>query len=168
MEERRRADRVQEESVHPPPGTADRAVLTASFWLAATASTANSTAASPSPAPTPKSPAAPSPSTSSAAPAAVTTTTTNKPGPSPAAGETSTSAAAPPVRRQSSGGPSGAPRTHKSDGIAFGQGDNNKTGDKTREKCCELIYDALAQDSGARAPSPSLLYFWTLGFSGAG
>ncbi|KWU46834.1 transcription elongation factor, partial [Rhodotorula sp. JG-1b] len=50
-----------------------------------------------------------------------------------------------PLRRQSSGGP---PRTHKADGIDFAKGEG-ATGDKTRDKCCELIYDALAQDSGA-------------------
>ncbi|KAL7341082.1 transcription factor S-II, central domain-containing protein [Rhodotorula toruloides] len=57
--------------------------------------------------------------------------------------KTSTAAAS------TSGGP---PRTHKTDGVEFGKG-KDATGDKTREKCCELIYDALAQDSGARAYS---------------
>lgn len=35
-------------------------------------------------------------------------------------------------------------RTAKSDGV------KGKTGDATRDKCMELIYDALASDSGAR------------------
>ncbi|KAL0574546.1 transcription elongation factor TFIIS [Marasmius crinis-equi] len=35
-------------------------------------------------------------------------------------------------------------RTHKTDGITI-----NFTGDKTRDKCAELVYDALASDSGA-------------------
>lgn len=42
-------------------------------------------------------------------------------------------------------GPKGANRTAKSDGIQ-----TEFTGDKTRDKCMELIYDALASDSGAR------------------
>lgn len=33
----------------------------------------------------------------------------------------------------------------------------NATGDTTRDKCAELIYDALAFDSGARK-QPSALY----------
>ncbi|PRQ77179.1 Transcription factor S-II (TFIIS), central domain-domain containing protein [Rhodotorula toruloides] len=56
-----------------------------------------------------------------------------------------------PIPAANSGGP---PRTHKTDGIEFGKG-KDATGDKTREKCCELIYDALAQDSGA--PSDLIL-----------
>ncbi|KPV77966.1 uncharacterized protein RHOBADRAFT_50489 [Rhodotorula graminis WP1] len=133
---------------------------------AAAGSTSTSTAPSPSPAATPASPApkaSPAPSTSSAttaaaAPAApvITTTTTIAPGPDPVAPSASSTAQPPPpppaVRRQSSGGP---PRTHKSDGVAFHDGSKGDTGDKTREKCCELIYDALAQDSGA----PSELIF---------
>lgn len=39
-------------------------------------------------------------------------------------------------------------RSSKSDGINI-----NVTGDKTRDKCLELIYDALAFDSGARKSS---------------
>ncbi|GAA5846879.1 hypothetical protein JCM9279_004479 [Rhodotorula babjevae] len=130
---------------------------------AAAGSASTSTAPSPSPAATPASPApkaSPAPSTSSAAataPAITTmTTTTTVPGPDPVAPASSSAAAPPPpppaVRRQSSGGP---PRTHKSDGVAFHDGSKGDTGDKTREKCCELIYDALAQDSGA----PSELIF---------
>ena len=40
----------------------------------------------------------------------------------------------------------GEARTAKSDGVK-----TNITGDKTRDKCIEIIYDALASDSGARA-----------------
>ena len=44
-------------------------------------------------------------------------------------------------------------RTAKSDGISI----NKMLGDVTREKCLELIYDALAFDSGAREwPLPLL------------
>lgn len=43
----------------------------------------------------------------------------------------------------------GLPRTHKTDGITFGSGEGS-TGDKTREKCVEMVYDALASDSDAR------------------
>ncbi|TNY23784.1 transcription elongation factor [Rhodotorula diobovata] len=134
---------------------------------AAAGSASTSTAPSPSPAATPASPApkaSPALSaSSSAAPSApapeitttVTTTTTTTPSaaaPSPPAPASSGPGPAPPVRRQSSGGP---PRTHKSDGVRFNDGSKGDTGDKTREKCCELIYDALAQDSGA----PSDLIF---------
>jgi len=41
-------------------------------------------------------------------------------------------------------GPSPNTRTMKSDGVAGGS-----TSDKTRDKCIELVYDALAYDSGA-------------------
>ncbi|POY70322.1 hypothetical protein BMF94_6602 [Rhodotorula taiwanensis] len=111
----------------------------------AAASTATSSAPSPASAATPKSPtpkAEPTPST----------TVASKPAPATASSSTSSSSApAAPLRRQSSGGP---PRTHKADGIDFAKGDE-ATGDKTRDKCCELIYDALAQDSGA--PSDLIL-----------
>ncbi|BGP21241.1 transcription elongation factor TFIIS [Rhodotorula toruloides] len=120
----------------------------------AAASTSNSTAASPSPAspiPAPK-----SPETRRGPLPAVTTASSAKPAASPAPKSQSpapsiSSAPNGPLRRQSSGGP---PRTHKTDGIEFGKGEG-ATGDKTREKCCELIYDALAQDSGA--PSDLIL-----------
>ncbi|GAA6041575.1 hypothetical protein JCM8097_004273 [Rhodosporidiobolus ruineniae] len=114
------------------------------------ASGSNSAAASPSPAATPKSPPPktdPSPSISSAvkpsapSPAAASPSTSSAPAPGPAPAP----APAPPVRRQSSGGP---PRTHKADGIDFAR-DERTTRDKTRDKCAELIYDALASDSGA-------------------
>ncbi|GAA5845690.1 hypothetical protein JCM11251_003929 [Rhodosporidiobolus azoricus] len=117
---------------------------------AAAASGSASAAASPSPAPTPTSPAPKTEPTPSI-------TTTIKPvpasAPDPAAADSpsaSTSSASapnplPPVRRQSSGGP---PRTHKSDGLDFSRGEG-ATKDKTRDKCAELIYDALASDSGA-------------------
>lgn len=39
-------------------------------------------------------------------------------------------------------------RTAKTDGVKI-----DITGDKTRDKCVELIYDALASDSGARESS---------------
>lgn len=40
-------------------------------------------------------------------------------------------------------------RTAKSDGVNL-----DVTDDKTRDKCIELIYDALASDSGARKRRP--------------
>ena len=40
-------------------------------------------------------------------------------------------------------------RSAKSDGIKI-----DHTGDKTRDKCVELVYDALVFDSGARTSSP--------------
>ena len=39
-------------------------------------------------------------------------------------------------------------RSAKSDGVKI-----DYSGDKTRDKCAELIYDALVFDSGARKPS---------------
>lgn len=42
-------------------------------------------------------------------------------------------------------------RTAKSDGIMV-----NSTGDKTRDKCIELMYDAIASDSNHRQP-PALI-----------
>lgn len=45
-----------------------------------------------------------------------------------------------------------AQRTAKSDGIKGG------TGDATRDKCIELLYDALSSDSSARAFFPSLTH----------
>ncbi|KAK7039425.1 transcription factor S-II, central domain-containing protein [Favolaschia claudopus] len=42
-------------------------------------------------------------------------------------------------------GPSPSTRTLKSDGVPSGFG----TGDKTRDRCIELVYDAIASDSGA-------------------
>ena len=44
----------------------------------------------------------------------------------------------------------GEVRTSKTDGVKI-----NVTGDKTRDKCIEIIYDALASDSGARASRTS-------------
>ncbi|BGP28384.1 transcription elongation factor TFIIS [Rhodotorula toruloides] len=121
----------------------------------AAASTSNSTAASPSPGPSPI-PAAKSPEPGRGPLPAITTASSAKPAASPAPESQSpapSTSSAPngPLRRQSSGGP---PRTHKTDGIEFGKG-KDATGDKTREKCCELIYDALAQDTGA--PSDLIL-----------
>ncbi|GAA5955289.1 hypothetical protein JCM8115_001905 [Rhodotorula mucilaginosa] len=119
---------------------------------AAASSTATSSAPSPAAASarTPKSPT-PKADTASAAPSAKPSTTSSSAAAptngGSAASSSATTPAAPtaPLRRQSSGGP---PRTHKADGIDFAQGEG-ATGDKTRDKCCELIYDALAQDSGA-------------------
>ncbi|GAA5981191.1 hypothetical protein JCM11641_003142 [Rhodosporidiobolus odoratus] len=116
----------------------------------------SSAAASPSPAPTPKSPA---PKTEPAP--SITTTTTTKVVPAPAPSAPSDAPPAPhsassstslpaPLRRQSSG----PPRTHKTDGMDFAR-DEATTRDKTRDKCAELIYDALASDSGA--PSDLIL-----------
>ncbi|KAJ7705644.1 transcription elongation factor [Mycena metata] len=49
-----------------------------------------------------------------------------------------------PATPKTPNGPSSAVRTMKSDGVTPGF-----TGDKTRDKCIELVYDALASDSGA-------------------
>ncbi|KAK4052929.1 transcription elongation factor TFIIS [Microbotryomycetes sp. JL221] len=59
----------------------------------------------------------------------------------------STATTTPPTatRRESNGG---APRTHTSDGLDFFK-DEGSTGDRTRDKCAEMIYDALASDSTA-------------------
>ncbi|GAA5824611.1 hypothetical protein JCM3770_006694 [Rhodotorula araucariae] len=124
------------------------------------ASASTSAAPSPSPAATPASPIPPVPAPAPAPTPAPSITTVIQPASASASTSASSTVAAaaepspPPttLRRQSSGGP---PRTHKSDGIAFGDGEKGDTGDKTREKCCELIYDALAQDSGA--PSDLIL-----------
>ncbi|KZS95290.1 transcription elongation factor [Sistotremastrum niveocremeum HHB9708] len=40
--------------------------------------------------------------------------------------------------------PDTKPRSAAADGVVF-----NHIGDRTRDKCCELVYDALASDSGA-------------------
>lgn len=50
----------------------------------------------------------------------------------------------------SAGGYKGEVRTAKSDGVKI-----SVTSDKTRDKCIEIIYDALASDSGARASRPT-------------
>ncbi|GAA5991381.1 hypothetical protein JCM10908_003285 [Rhodotorula pacifica] len=115
---------------------------------AAASSTATSSAPSPAAAvaTTPKSPTpkATSDSGVSSKPTAPSSSSTTAPTPASTA-VSSNGAPSGPLRRQSSGGP---PRTHKADGIDFAKGEG-ATGDKTRDKCCELIYDALAQDSGA-------------------
>jgi len=49
-----------------------------------------------------------------------------------------------PATPKTPNGPSPNSRTMKSDGVPSGF-----TGDKTRDKCIELVYDALASDSGA-------------------
>lgn len=53
-----------------------------------------------------------------------------------------------PATPKTPSGPSPNTRTLKTDGVTGGF-----TGDKTRDKCIELVYDALASDSGARASS---------------
>jgi len=55
-----------------------------------------------------------------------------------------------PATPKTPSGPSSNVRTMKSDGVPSGS-----TGDKTRDKCIELVYDAIASDSGA--PSDLLL-----------
>ncbi|BGP52742.1 hypothetical protein JCM8202_004375 [Rhodotorula sphaerocarpa] len=114
---------------------------------AANASTATSSAPSPASAATPKSP---TPKAELAAPASIAPTSASAPANGSSASPASSAPAAP-LRRQSSGGPA---RTHKDDGVDFARSEG-ATGDKTRDKCCELIYDALAQDSGA--PSDLIL-----------
>ncbi|GAA5846935.1 hypothetical protein JCM5353_006401 [Sporobolomyces roseus] len=109
--------------------------------------TTTSTAPSPSPVPAsqpdPKSPipAPPKPSV------AVRTNAVPAPSPPPnSAGKSApaSSTVPPPAKRRPSGGP---PRTNKTDKVDFRSKDS--TGDTTREKCVELIYDALACDSDA-------------------
>jgi len=51
-----------------------------------------------------------------------------------------------PATPKTPNGPSSNTRTMKSDGVSSGF-----TGDKTRDKCIELVYDAIASDSGAPA-----------------
>ncbi|CCL98876.1 uncharacterized protein FIBRA_00883 [Fibroporia radiculosa] len=55
-----------------------------------------------------------------------------------------------PTMTMANGGSKGELRTAKTDGIKM-----NITGDKIRDKCVELIYDALASDSGA--PSEQIM-----------
>ena len=50
-------------------------------------------------------------------------------------------------------------RSAKTDGVQ-----TDITGDKTRDKCVELIYDALASDSGARESHVSILRY-AVGFA---
>lgn len=120
-----------------------------------------SASAVPSPSPAPGSPNVPSPapaptaSSGTATPPAPTTSSapinsdnfykpvpTPAPAPSPAPPTATTPA---PKRRESL---LGAPRTHKTDGIEFHKGEGS-TGDKTRDTCVQLVYDALASDSDA-------------------
>lgn len=122
-----------------------------------------SASAVPSPSPAPGSPNVPSPapaptaSSGTATPPAPTTSSapinsdnfykpvpTPAPAPSPAPPTATTPA---PKRRESL---LGAPRTHKTDGIEFHKGEGS-TGDKTRDTCVQLVYDALASDSDARS-----------------
>ncbi|GAA5899290.1 transcription elongation factor DST1 [Sporobolomyces salmoneus] len=113
-------------------------------------------AASPSPAPPAQSdskspiPAPPKPSVAvrtNAVPAppspALSKSTTSS---SSAQAKSESSSAPPPpsAKRRPSGGP---PRSYRSDNVDAVNRDS--TGDKTREKCVELIYDALASDSDA-------------------
>lgn len=157
MESRRRSERVQKESVRVTAFRL-RSILMHKLLPAAAAASSTATSSAPSPAaaartprsPTPKAePATATPSTkaSTSSSAAAPTNATNGGASSSSASATTPAAPIAPLRRQSSGG--GPPRTHKADGIDFAKGEG-ATGDKTRDKCCELIYDALAQDSGAR------------------
>ncbi|ORY90236.1 transcription factor S-II, central domain-domain-containing protein [Leucosporidium creatinivorum] len=102
----------------------------------------SSAVASPSPAPgsPPNKEAA---KASAAKPKPSVPSSSSKPAPAPA--PAASTSAPTPKRRESL---NGAPRTHKTDGLQFGQGEGC-TGDKTREKCAEMIYDALASDSDA-------------------
>ena len=59
--------------------------------------------------------------------------------------ETTTKSATTPVTPTTSAAKPATLRTAKLDGVTI-----NFTGDKTRDKCAELLYDALASDSGAR------------------
>ncbi|SCZ91453.1 BZ3500_MvSof-1268-A1-R1_Chr1-2g01419 [Microbotryum saponariae] len=110
----------------------------------------------PSPSPAPASPVGPihktststtkrPPPTSTTAPkeeptAAPTTTTTTT-----TASPSKTSSTPVPKRRQSL---NGAPRTHTTDGLDFFS-DEYSLHDKTRDKCVEMIYDAMSFDSDA-------------------
>ena len=68
---------------------------------------------------------------------------------------------APPLRKASTASVSAATagasnsgaRTAKSDGVS-----TSITGDKTRDKCIEILYDALALESGFRASSLSFFF----------
>lgn len=106
-----------------------------------------SAVASPSPAPG-SPPNKDAPKSSTAAPKSKPSVpSTSKPAPAPVPAPSTSTSAPTPKRRESL---NGAPRTHKTDGLQFGQGEGC-TGDKTREKCAEMIYDALASDSDARS-----------------
>ncbi|GAA5834940.1 hypothetical protein JCM3766R1_002047 [Sporobolomyces carnicolor] len=109
-----------------------------------------STAPSPSPAP-PSQTAPKSPIPAPPKPAAAVRTNAVPAPASPAssksvstANKAATTAGPPSARRRPSGGP---PRSYKTDSVD--SVNNDSTGDKTREKCVELIYDALASDSDA-------------------
>ncbi|GAA5996999.1 hypothetical protein JCM5350_001474 [Sporobolomyces pararoseus] len=80
---------------------------------------------------------APSNSTSSSSKPASSSTTAAPTSSNPSTGP-------PAAKRRPSGGP---PRSYKSDSVD--SVNKNSTGDRTREKCVELIYDALASDSDA-------------------
>lgn len=87
-------------------------------------------------------PSAPSPAPSKPSPA------DSKPKPEPASASgpsASASGSASPQRRASS---AGEVRTHKTDGVPFPE--SGGTDDKTRNKCIEMCYDAMASDSQAR------------------
>ncbi|TFY59371.1 hypothetical protein EVG20_g7814 [Dentipellis fragilis] len=71
-------------------------------------------------------------------------------GPSRKASTASATPTTPTTPLANNSGPLNSTRTAKSDGVKL-----DATGDKTRDKCMELIYDALAFDSGA----PSELIF---------
>ncbi|KDE03785.1 transcription elongation factor S-II, variant [Microbotryum lychnidis-dioicae p1A1 Lamole] len=112
----------------------------------------------PSPSPAPASPAGPIHKTSTsttkrppprtitapkeeltAAPTTTTTTTTTT------TSTSKTSSTPVPKRKQSL---NSAPRTHTTDGLDFGS-DEYSLNDKTRDKCVEMIYDAMSFDSDA-------------------
>lgn len=101
---------------------------------------AASAVGSPAPAPSAASPATAKPSPADSKPKPESTST-----PAP-------SGSASPQRRASSAGAEGKSeiRTHKTDGVPFPE--SGTTDDKTRNKCIELCYDAMASDSQARKP----------------
>ncbi|KAI5481728.1 threonyl/alanyl tRNA synthetase, class II-like putative editing domain containing protein [Pseudohyphozyma bogoriensis] len=97
----------------------------------------------PSPSPAPGSPPVTKSSAASTPSTASTTAAKPKPAPAPVASSSKSDPA--PKRRESQGG---GPRTHKDDGLDFSS-DERAKGDKTRDKCAEMVYDALALDSDA-------------------
>ncbi|SCV68014.1 BQ2448_135 [Microbotryum intermedium] len=114
---------------------------------------AASNAASPSPAPaSPGGPIQKSTTSTTRRPPPSSTTAKDEPKASPTTTTTtndaSTSKATPtpaPKRRESL---NGAPRTHTTDGLDFFS-DEYSLNDKTRDKCAEMIYDAMSFDSDA-------------------
>lgn len=76
--------------------------------------------------------------------------------PTPLASSSTSSAPLRPAAAERRFSLNGAARTHKTDAVTFNE--PSFLGDKTRSKCLELLYDALALDSDARACSPSLRF----------